>query len=88
MAFKRSAVRSRLSPPNTVPETRRFRNFFVYFSAVSSGFSLFSKFHREAPKNTLEAPLAELSRIRYFFAHLRLSNASFISIASKFSRFV
>ena len=35
MAFKRSAVRSRLSPPNLVPETLRFRNFFIYKTMFS-----------------------------------------------------
>ena len=85
MAFKRSAVRSRLSPPNLVPETRHFRNFFIYKTIFSPPKSSFFKSRLEAPKNALEAPPAEPSRIASKNALFSLSNTSFASIASKFS---
>ena len=84
MAFQRSAVRSRLSPPYLVPETRRFRNFFVYKTMFSPTKSSFLKPLLEAPKNTLEAPPAESSRIASKNALFSLSNTSLVSIASKF----
>ena len=88
MAFKRSAVRSRLSPPNLVPETHRFRNFFIYKTMFSPPKSSFLKPLLKAPKNALEAPSAESSRIASKIMLFSLSNTSFVSITSKFSYFV
>ena len=84
MAFKRSAVRSRLSPPNTVPETRCFRNFFVYIIIFLPPKLQFFKPRLEAPQKALEAPPAESSRIASKIMLFSLSNTSFVSIASKF----
>ena len=84
MAFKRSAVRSRLSPPNLVPETHRFRNFFVYIIIFLPPKLQFFKPRLEAPQKALEAPPAESSRIASKNALFSLSNTSFVSIASKF----
>ena len=55
MAFKRSAVRSRLSPPNLVPETRCFRNFFIHKTIFSPPKSSFSKPAPETPKANRKA---------------------------------
>ena len=67
MAFKRSAVRSRLSPPNLVPEAHRFRNFFVYKTIFSPPNLLFCRrFLRNikiASQNTLIRVLHELTRV-------------------------
>ena len=88
MAFKRSAVRSRLSPPNTVPETRCFRNCFVYIIIFLPPELQFFKPRLEAPQKALEAPPAESSRIASKIMLFSLSNTSFVSIASKFSGLV
>ena len=88
MAFKRSAVRSRLSPPNLVPETQRFRNFFVYIIIFLPPKLQFFKLRLEAPQKALEAPPAESSRIASKIILFWLSNTSFVSSASKFSGLV
>ena len=67
MAFKRSAVRSRLSPPNLVPETRRFRNFFVYKTIFTPPKLLFYRNYLQnrkiTPWNTLIWVLHEFTRV-------------------------